>query len=124
MMSLLRRRDAGELVFWLAGVFLILGPFLWRLQLLMVRAFDAHELQHLHSAWLVSEGFLPDRDYFQHHTPGLHYLLGPLFWLRDVKTDAAGALRNKILMETMNVVAPWEFPYLFRMGVWVHLGQG
>ena len=124
MMSLLRRRDAGELVFWLAGVFLILGPFLWRLQLLMVRAFDADELQHLHSAWLVSEGFLPYRDYFQHHTPGLHYLLGPLFWLRDVKTDAAGALRNKILMETMNVVAPWEFPYLFRMGVWVHLGQG
>ena len=93
MMSLLRRRDPGELVFWLAGVFLVLCPFLWRLQLLMVRAFDADELQHLHSAWLVSEGFLPYRDYFQHHTPGLHYLLGPLFWLRDVKTDAAGALQ-------------------------------
>ena len=123
MMSLLRRRDAGELVFWLAGVFLILGPFLWRLQLLMVRAFDADELQHLHSAWLVSEGFLPYRDYFQHHTPGLHYLLRPLFWLADVKTNLASALRNKILIETMNVVAHWDFPYLFRMGVWVHLGQ-
>lgn len=91
MMSLVRRRDPFELVFWLGGVFLVLGPFLLRLQLLRVRTFDADEFQHLHSAWLISEGYLPYRDYFQHHTPGLHYLLSPLFRLADVKTDPASA---------------------------------
>ncbi len=64
MMSLLRRRDPFELVFWLAGVFLVLSPFSWRLQLLKVRTFDADEFQHLHSAWLISDGYLPYRDYF------------------------------------------------------------
>ena len=92
MMSLLRRRDPFELVFWLAGGFLVLGPFFWRLQLLRVRTFDADEFQHLHSAWLIFEGFLPYRDYFQHHTPGLHYLLSPLFRFADVKTDSVNAL--------------------------------
>ena len=93
VISLLRRIGPSELVFWLVGIILVLIPFVWRLQLLMLRAFDADELQHLHSAWLVSEGFLPYRDYFQHHTPGLHYLLSPVFWLADVKTDPASALR-------------------------------
>ena len=124
MMSLLRRRDPGELVFWLAGVSLVLGPFLWRLQLLMVRAFDADELQHLHSAWLVSEGFLPYRDYFQHHTPGLHYLLGPLFWLADVKTDPASALRLKVLIEIINVLAPREFHISLECGFGSILANG
>ncbi len=59
MMSLLRRRDPFELVFWQAGGFLVLAPFFWRLQLLRVRTFDADEFQHLHSAWLIFEGFLP-----------------------------------------------------------------
>lgn len=50
-----------------------------RLGLLRIRGFDPDEFEHLHAAWLLSQGHLPYRDFFEHHTPGLYFLLQPLF---------------------------------------------
>ncbi len=39
---------------------------------------DADESQHLHAAWLVGEGRIPYRDFWEHHSPLLYYVLAPL----------------------------------------------
>jgi hypothetical protein len=64
--------------------FLILGSFAFRLDLLKNREFDPDEFEHLHSAWSLSKGQIPFRDYFEHHTPGLYFLLAPTFSFFDV----------------------------------------
>lgn len=35
-------------------------------------------IEHLHAAWLISEGQVPFRDFFEHHNPLLWYILAPL----------------------------------------------
>jgi hypothetical protein len=70
---------------------LVAIPFLLRLALLERRRFDPDELEHLHFAWSVAQGKVPYRDYFDHHTPWLHFLLSPLFSLYRVETSTADA---------------------------------
>ena len=36
------------------------------------------EFEHLHASWLVSEGFIPYRDFFEHHHPLLWYISAPI----------------------------------------------
>lgn len=36
------------------------------------------EFEHLHASWLVSEGFIPYRDFFEHHHPLLWYVSAPI----------------------------------------------
>ena len=50
-----------------------------RYWLLQSRTFDPDEFEHMHSAWLISQGFLPYIDYFEHHTPAMHFLLAQFF---------------------------------------------
>jgi 4-amino-4-deoxy-L-arabinose transferase-like glycosyltransferase len=67
-----------------------------RLWLLRVRAFDPDEFEHLHAAWVLTQGDLPYRDYFEHHAPGLYFLLQPLLrWLDPAAgiTQALAAIR-------------------------------
>jgi hypothetical protein len=45
------------------------------------REFDPDELEHLHAAFLIAEGDVPYRDFFEHHPPALYLLLQPIFWL-------------------------------------------
>jgi hypothetical protein len=40
-------------------------------------SFDIDEWQHLHASRLIGLGRLPYRDFFEHHMPGLWYLLAP-----------------------------------------------
>jgi 4-amino-4-deoxy-L-arabinose transferase-like glycosyltransferase len=40
--------------------------------------FDHDEVEHLHAAWLVSQGQTPYHDFFEQHHPPLFYLLAPL----------------------------------------------
>ena len=81
-------REAGAIspLLWTAGILLLVG-FAAHLWLLFIREFDPDELQHLHSAWLISHGMLPYRDYFEHHTPWLHFLLAPLNWALRPEAD-------------------------------------
>lgn len=39
---------------------------------------ESDELQHMHSAWLASEGQTPYREYFEHHTPLFYFQLAPI----------------------------------------------
>jgi hypothetical protein len=75
---------------WTAGLLLAIG-FTAQLGLAFVREFDPDELEHLHGAWLISKGMLPYRDYFEHHTPGLHFLLAPVSWALQPETDPGRA---------------------------------
>ncbi len=61
---------------------LILIALAVRVPLLCVRYFDADEFEHLHAARCVNHGMVPYRDFFEHHTPLMFFLLAPLyrFW--------------------------------------------
>jgi hypothetical protein len=63
-----------------------------QLALVPIRHFDPDEFQHLHSAWCISKGMLPYKDYFEHHTPFLHFLLAPCFRFFNVETDPDQAI--------------------------------
>lgn len=83
-------RSGDSPLIWTAGALLAIGLGM-QLGLLFVREFDHDELEHLHGAWLISKGMLPYRDYFEHHTPGLHFLLAPLNWALRPETDTGRA---------------------------------
>jgi hypothetical protein len=67
---------------------LVALPLVLRLALVERRGFNPDELEHLHFAWNVSTGKVPYRDYFDHHTPALHYALAPL--LRRYGVERSG----------------------------------
>jgi hypothetical protein len=70
---------------------LIVGAFVIRLALVDRHAFDPDEFQHLHGAWSIANGLLPYRDYFEHHTPWLHFFLAAFVGLFEVATSARAA---------------------------------
>jgi hypothetical protein len=72
-----------RLVTW-AMLALVAIPFVLRLSLLTTRGFNPDELEHLHWSWCVGKGLVPDRDYFDHHTPWLHVFLAQFFRFYDV----------------------------------------
>jgi hypothetical protein len=78
--------DAARLTFRVTIILLILLAFALRLQLLEVFAISEDEFQHLHSAYSIYHGMLPYRDYFEHHTPWLHFILRLIFplWGQDI----------------------------------------
>jgi len=68
-----------------------------RYWLLQSRTFDPDEFEHMHSAWLISQGFLPYIDYFEHHTPAMHFLLAQFFRFFNVESDSNQAVEILIL---------------------------
>src|SRR5438445_4860204 len=76
---------------WTAAVLgaLVAVPFLLRLPLIERRGFDPDEFEHLHFAWRISRGDVTYRDYFDHHTPWLHFLLSRFFARYHVETSSA-----------------------------------
>ena len=54
--------------------------------------FNPDEFWHLHSAWCLSRGMIPYRDFFEHHTPWLYFLLAPIFSLYRVDVDPNAAV--------------------------------
>lgn len=55
------------------GVAVVFVWLLWS----QTQAVREDELLHLHDAWLVGQGLLPYRDFFEHHACWYHFLLGP-----------------------------------------------
>jgi 4-amino-4-deoxy-L-arabinose transferase-like glycosyltransferase len=86
------RHEPRSLPLYLTAFILILITYGLRFWLLKVRFFDRDEFQHLHSAWYISKGMLPYRDYFDHHTPLFHFLLAPFFAFFKVDTDVSEAI--------------------------------
>jgi len=59
----------------------ILFAFFLRIPLLQIRYFDPDEFQHLHGARQIYHGEMPYRDYFDHHTPFIHFILTILYYI-------------------------------------------
>ena len=62
---------------------LLLGAFCLRIPLIKDRYFDPDELQHIQVTSLISHGWVPHKDFFEHHNHLFHLLLLPLFLLND-----------------------------------------
>ena len=77
---------------WLVALLMIAMAFGLRHWLLQTRIFDPDEFEHMHSAWLISKGFLPYLHYFEHHTPAMHFLLAQFFRFFNVESDSAQAI--------------------------------
>lgn len=58
---------------------LILISLILRIPILLLRCFCPDEFQHLHAARSIVHGMVPYRDFFEHHTPFLYYLLAPVY---------------------------------------------
>lgn len=58
---------------------IIFVTFLLRIPILFVRYFDPDEFEHLHAAFSLYHGLIPYRDFFEHHTPLVWFLLAPLY---------------------------------------------
>ena len=79
MMRLAMRRLAPGVLAALITLAVVL-----RIGVVINRRIDPDESQHLHVAWLVSQGQVPYRDFWEHHLPFFHYGLAPLTaWLPE-----------------------------------------
>lgn len=55
--------------------------------------YSIDEFQYAHAAWLVSKGFVPYRDFFDHHFPFLYQLASPIFFLSKDNPSAMALMR-------------------------------
>jgi hypothetical protein len=79
---------------------LVAGALALQFDLLGTRAFDADEFQHAHSAFLISKGQVPYRDYFEHHPPLLHFLMAEVIGNRQPERDGASANAALLVLRT------------------------
>lgn len=66
------------------------------LQITRSCAFYFDTVEHIHAAWLVSEGKIPFVDFFEHHNPLLWYVLAPLTKLFE---------RNVVIIPIVRTIA-------------------
>ncbi|MFH0838868.1 MAG: hypothetical protein V1893_01620 [Candidatus Omnitrophota bacterium] len=45
----------------------------------MIAGIDVDEIEHLHCTWMVYSGFVPFKDFWQHHAPIFWVILAPIF---------------------------------------------
>jgi len=63
------------------------------------------ESEHLHCAWLISQGLIPFEDFWQHHSPLLWVLLAPLIGL--LKPTAAVFGYSKVFCCIIFILSSW-----------------
>lgn len=97
----LRHAPTGRVALYAVLTTLILASYGLRLWLLKVRQFDPDEFGHLHVAWLVSQGELPYRDFFEHHTPWFHFSLAPFFGFFHVESSSRDAVAFLFFARTL-----------------------
>ena len=77
---------------------LLIGLFCLRIPLIRDRYFDPDELEHLQVSFLISRGWVPHKDFFEHHNHLLHFILLP--FIRP--EDPAGSLYSaRLLMQVL-----------------------
>lgn len=62
------------------------------------------DVEHLHSSWLVSEGLIPYKDFFQHHNPLMWYIFSPImriFAYNIIIFDVARAISTFVMFITL-----------------------
>ncbi|MFH1153661.1 MAG: glycosyltransferase family 39 protein [Pseudomonadota bacterium] len=82
----------------------ILVVFAIRIPILQTRSYDPDEFQHLHGARQIYHGEIPYRDYFDHHTPLLHYLLATLYPIVGETPTILTAARCLMLVFTVLIL--------------------
>ncbi len=87
------RRDWQRCVLVLTLLGLIVSLYLMRLRMLETLVIDPDEFEHLHVAWCMAKGLVPYRDFFEHHTPWLYFLIQPFirFYATDTNPNDAVA---------------------------------
>lgn len=83
---------------------LILTALILRIPILKTRGFDPDEFQHLHGARQIYHGDIPYRDYFEHHTPFLHFVLTGLYPIFGEEIRILFAARALMLVFTAVIV--------------------
>ncbi|HOT28306.1 MAG TPA: hypothetical protein PLU72_08960 [Candidatus Ozemobacteraceae bacterium] len=92
-----------------------IGSFLLAWQAMYV---DHDEVEHLHSAWLMSQGLLPFRDFWQHHLPTLWILIAPATaWF-----DAGSSLVETTRLSCLLIAVVTGF-LAWRTSVLIHSGK-
>jgi hypothetical protein len=69
----------------------------------MHRRFDHDEFEHIHSAWYVSEGYVPYSDFFQNHHPLLWYSIAPVLLILGYSTQTVVQIRLVMLGLTLGI---------------------
>lgn len=92
-----------------------IGSFLLAWQAMYV---DHDEVEHLHSAWLMSQGLLPFRDFWQHHLPTLWILLAPATTWFEAGSSLVETTRLGCLL--IAVVAGF---LAWRTSILIHIGK-
>lgn len=79
-MKKIGRDSQGNFWIWVFRL-LIIFLILWQSEQLLIRPIHSDEAEHSHAAYLISRGGRPFVDFFEHHFPGLWYLLLPFYIL-------------------------------------------
>jgi hypothetical protein len=73
------------------------------------RSIDPDESQHLHVAWLLAQGQVPYRDFWEHHLPFFHFVIAPLtVWLPDRPEVYFAARALMAAIAALIVVLAWR----------------
>src|SRR5262245_20342691 len=104
MMRLVMRRLAPGVL----AAALVLAVVL-RIGVVLNRRIDPDESQHLHVAWLTTQGQVPYRDFWEHHLPFFHYAMAPLtVWLTDRPEVYFAARAVMVALAGVAVVLTWR----------------
>lgn len=104
MMRLAMRRLAPGVLAALLALAVVL-----RVGVVLDRRIDPDESQHLHVAWLVMQGRVPYRDFWEHHLPFFYYGLAPLTaWLPDRPEVYFAARASMAVMAAVAVALTWR----------------
>jgi hypothetical protein len=62
------------------------------------------EIEHMHSAWYIKNGYIPYRDFFEHHNPLLWYLLLPFLYLSGDSVNTLLIARLFMFCITLGII--------------------
>jgi hypothetical protein len=80
-----------------------------RIGVLLNRRIDPDESQHLHVAWLITQGQVPYRDFWEHHLPFFHYAMAPLtLWLAERPSVYFAARCVMVVLAALAVWLTWR----------------
>lgn len=98
-----------------AACLLLIVPFFFQLATVSTRGIDPDELEHLHAAFCVWRGMVPYRDFFEHHSPGLYYMLQPAFWVSGPELNVLWLGRTAMCLISLATVAvTWRLANYFK----------
>ena len=104
MMRLGMRRLAPGVLAALVALAVVL-----RFGVVLNRRIDPDESQHLHVAWLITQGQVPYRDFWEHHPPFFHYAMAPVTaWLVERPEVYFAARAVMVILAAGAVVLTWR----------------